>query len=346
MPDDLIVRPYRSGDETQLVALFNRSFSKPIDEAEWRWRVKTRPSAVETVFVVTDGDRIVAEHAGIAHRFATPRGVLQGMGGAHAITDAAYRGRRLLYRVGTYAYERWREAGVAFVSGAPNPAWGSTAQRLGWRPYADLVSLIRPLSLSRIAAQRLRLPRALFSIASRVHDRALPRLKARDVVVDEVAVVDEAFDELFERIREDYPVTIVRDAAWVRWRFLDAPARFAYRVLAARRHQRLVGYAVHRIDRDDLTTYVPELVTRRRDEDTTRALLGAIEERSRAQGMVKIQVPALAGSHQAQRLRRLGFWFARDRLPLMFSTLTAAATPVVTAPPTDWLMTGGDYDAH
>jgi hypothetical protein len=41
-----LVRPYRDGDERQLVGLFERVFGRPMSEAHWRWKLRSRAAAL------------------------------------------------------------------------------------------------------------------------------------------------------------------------------------------------------------------------------------------------------------------------------------------------------------
>jgi len=50
------IRPYRSGDERALVALWNQAFRGPMTEEYWRWKVKGRPTPVENVGVAVAAD--------------------------------------------------------------------------------------------------------------------------------------------------------------------------------------------------------------------------------------------------------------------------------------------------
>lgn len=350
-PDQVVLRAYRPGDEVALVDLFNRVFRYRIELEEWRWRLKGRPSRTETVFVAADGDELVAQHAGIAHRYHTPSGEVDAVHCMGVMTDSRYRGQKLLLRGGQLAYGAWAEASVPFVIGAPNPMWGKTAHELGWRPFAPLVSLIRPLRLDRMLQTRLKLPAVLpLAPVSRLHDRLLSRLVRgpEDIQVEPVETADARFDALWPRIERDFALSLVRDAAWVRWRFLEAPRRLGYQVLGAYRRGTLLGYAAWRLveHEDGLYGFITELVTPRDEAAAACALVDAIAERARPRGVIKLQAPVLEGSYQNHLFRRLGFWYPRDRLMIHFVRLHESGRAVCESDPSQWLMTGGDFDVH
>ncbi len=347
----LVLRPYQPGDEIGLVDLFNRVFRYRIEQSEWRWRLKTRPSSVETVFVATDGDKLIGQHAGISHRYHTPLGELEAIHCMGVMTDGDYRGQKLLLRGGQLAYETWASAQVPFVIGAPNPMWGKTAHKLGWRPFHPLVSLIRPLRLDHMLKERLDLPTDLpFAPLAGLHNRLMSRLVRGEsgIELEPITVADSRFDELWLRVKRDFSLSLVRDAAWVNWRFLQAPKRLGYQVLAAKRRGALLGYAAYRLAEfeDGLYTFITELVTPRDEPAAARALVEQIARTAAAQGVIKLQAPVLQRSYQDYLFRRLGFWYPRDTLMIQFVQLHDDAKSICGSDPTQWLMTGGDFDVH
>ncbi len=126
-------------------------------------------------------------------------------------------------------------------------------------PLAPLA--LRPIALGTLALRALRQTRAaelldapsLAWVANHVASGAnavgaaishatLPRMPA-GYTVARASVVDEAYDDLWQRVSPSMPVVTVRDRSFVKWRFLDDPS-FAHTLLEARdRSGELCGYA-------------------------------------------------------------------------------------------------------
>src|SRR5262245_11102461 len=230
-----IIRPYRAGDERALTALFGRVFGRAIGEEHYRWKLRQLPTPVENVWLAVDGDAPIFHYAGIPTRYHLPGGEVMAMVSVDTMTAPEYQRRGLLSAVGREVYDTWRAAGVAFVIGLPNERWGSRAAALGWEPLFDLQWLARPLRPEAILARRLGMPALARLTPVGAAWNALWRLR-RDssVKVRSVERAGPEFDQLWQRYGADAAASVVRDSAWVNWRYLDAPV-FDYRVLLAER---------------------------------------------------------------------------------------------------------------
>src|SRR4029078_1651543 len=61
----LTLRAAAPEDEAGVLALFERTFGRPLALERWRWRLRRRPTPVPNVFLVFDGARPVFQYAGI-----------------------------------------------------------------------------------------------------------------------------------------------------------------------------------------------------------------------------------------------------------------------------------------
>ena len=71
-----------------------------------------------------------------------------------------------------------------------------------------------------------------------------------------------AYDELWDRVSNGYTISVVRDQAFLKWRFLQCPSKRC-RILQATRRGALTGYLVFRI---------VDVLTDRHDGETMRSL--------------------------------------------------------------------------
>jgi hypothetical protein len=305
------IRAYRPGDEAALVALFERVFGRSISVEHWRWKLKQPPSPVENVWLAVHGDAPIFHYAGIPTRYRLPGGEATAMVSVDTMTAPEFQRRGLLSRVGQHVYDTWRAAGVPFVIGLPNERWGSRAGALGWQPLFALQWMVRPLRPEAILARRARLPAlARLAPAGSLWNGFWNSRLGRDAAVG-VRRVERAgaeFDALWERGGSSAPVSVVRDSAWVSWRYLDAPSR-AYRVLLAERADGPAGYAAYRVEEHPggRAGVIAELFAARDDAAARRALLGAALEALRADGAETAATLATPGTPLERDLARAGF---------------------------------------
>lgn len=150
---------------------------------------------------------------------------------------AAGSGRHAL-RIAAEWAELARARGFAFGINFPNENSRRllTSGRLGWRQILSPRLMVRPLHGRGVeggaAAKAMRLGLSLggavFGGAARLRGRA-PEGAVRPL--DPASEADAgAIDDLWIRRRDDTPISLSRDAAALRWRYLDNPVR-RYRLL-------------------------------------------------------------------------------------------------------------------
>jgi hypothetical protein len=342
------IRTYRSGDERALVALFERAFGRAIDEAHWRWKLRHAPAKVENVWLALDGDAPIFQYAGIPTRFRLPSGETIAMVSVDTMTAPEWRRRGLLGSVGRVVYDAWRDAGIPFVLGLPNERWGSRAGALGWQPLFVLAWLVRPLRPEALAARRLRLPALARLTWAGGAWNALWRFRSRRDSNIRLRRIDRAgpeFDQLWHRCEAEAAVSVVRDSAWVNWRYLDAPG-FAYQVLLAERDGQPSGYLAYRTQRNSngITGLIADILVAEEDEPSRDMLLGLALDLLHAEGAASARTLAIPGTPLHTALRRQGFLRGRGAFSVQLVPLAPDLPIDILGDPRNWSLAGGDFD--
>jgi hypothetical protein len=343
------IRPYRPGDERELTALFLRVFGRPITEAHWRWKLKQLPSPVENVWLAVDDRKPIFQYAGIPLRYRMPAGDTTVMVSVDTMTDPDFRRRGLLTEVGQATYDAWRNAGVPFVLGLPNQQWGSRTGALGWELLFPLRWLIRPLRPEAVLARRVGLP-ALSRLAplSSLWNSFWDRRIRPDATI-QVRAIDQAgpeFDLLWQACLADSRLSVVRDSAWVDWRYLTAPV-LEYHVLLAERAGQPVGYLAYRLEEHAGATwgYIAELQTAQADAKGRHALIGQAIKHMRAAGAEAALTLAAPDTPVYQTFRRAGFiWGRRGFFTVQLVPLGPNLPMDLLREPLNWNICGGDFD--
>jgi hypothetical protein len=227
----LEVRSYREGDEAAILDLFALCFPHaPRTLAHFLWKYRDSPFGKAHISLAYFDGHLAGHYAGYAVPFrAFGRDVL-----AHQIgdtmTDVGVRhiGRgptSVLGRTALHFYENFCEGAVAFN-------------------YGFNVANIQKFSLRFLRSDRVE------PVAYRVapvpppikrHERWL-----RGYSLELVKETNADWDALFDRVSGAYRFCVRRNAAYVRWRYLEAPEG-EYHVVAIRKWRRLVGWIVFRI---------------------------------------------------------------------------------------------------
>jgi hypothetical protein len=341
------IRPYRDGDERDLVSLFQTTFGRSITEDHWRWKLHHQPMSVPNVWLAISNDRPIFQYAGIPTRFWLSNSDVSMMVSVDTMTDPDFRRRGLLTEVGGRAYTEWRAQGVAFVIGLPNQQWGSRAGALGWLPLFPLQWHARPLCVEAILARRCKILilRRLTAISALWNFFCKKRLRPdAQVRIEQVMSAGADFDRIWARCRPDSKFSTVRDSSWVNWRFFAMPSQ-EYQVLLARRAGEPVGYLAYRLLKSDakVTARLADMVVARNDRGAHDALIGNLIERLLAADVDVVATLMVPGTQSSKWLRAAGFFrgpaFSVQLVPL------AADLPIESMRDSQhWRLTGADFD--
>ena len=263
------------------------------------------------------------------------------------MTAAEFRRRGVFTATARRLFDTWRDAGVALIVGLANDRWRSRADMLGYERFFRLRWMIRPLRPERILARKAGFPAlarlgGLGRLWNVVWDRPLSGVP--DVTIRALASATPDIDRVWEGGARHVQTSLVRDRAWLEWRYCNFPNR-AYRLTLAERAGSPAGYAVHRVVREGGTTsvQVPEVFAPG-DRMVLRALVRDVVARAGAEGADTVVTLAVPGSSVESEFRRVGFLFGRRAWPLEVIRLDPSIPREPLRDPSGWWLVGGDFD--
>jgi hypothetical protein len=341
-------RALGENDIPGVVELFEAAFQRSTSPAHYRWKLRTRPSPVDNVAIAVDQHEHPVFHlAGVPCRCRLVGRERWAMIAVDGMTAPSYRRRGLLTQYTAELFARWRQAGIALVLGLPNEQWGSRTAALGWRPLFPLTWLVLPLRPERLLARKLRIPFiGRLGIVGRFWTRKWTRAEpARGITIEAVTTVGDELDELWTAARESISHSIVRDRAWVSWRYLEPPSG-GYQVILARRDGRPCGYAAYRIQDwgQARSAIIAEVFTRPGDSEAFQTLAGGVIGRLVQARVDVVRSLAVPGSFPHEELRALGFLRSRYSFAVEHVALDPSLTQLDLRDPGAWYLTGGDFD--
>lgn len=237
MPVDterFVVRSFQAGDEPAILDLFARSFHQPRTMEQWRWKFQENPWGGERISLTFEQERLVAHYAGYPVPFVENGIQFDGNQIGDTMTDPAIRhiGRgpsSILGRTALHFYEHFCEGRVAFN-------------------YGFNVANIQKFSLRFLRSDRVEPVMYRFRDLRRKPFAPISRLERwlRGVSLEQVRSTSAEWDQLFTRLAPRYGFLVRRDAAYVRWRYLQCPEP-PYTVVAIRKWRQLVGWLVFRV---------------------------------------------------------------------------------------------------
>lgn len=226
-------RPYRPEDEQGVLELWREAFGREMDTAVWRWKYLDGPFGHRIVLCLDEEGRVVVAYPGVPYPFTCQGRTIRVIQPMDSMSHPQYRGT-ISGRKGLYAHavEHYfdlygGDEEALCMYGFP----GARHYRLGNR-------LLGYTLLSRQAAYlRATTPRLPWPCFSRIRvERWTPELGLG------------LFDVLFSEIAPHYPMALVRNKAFITWRFFEHPLRSYQLWLARTAKGRVAGYAAVNMD--------------------------------------------------------------------------------------------------
>jgi hypothetical protein len=328
-------------------------FGKPLTDAQYRWKVLDSPWPIgtPTVWLADSGGQISGQYAGTPMRFQLRDTECRILHVCDVMTAANVRQQGILTALGLAAHQAWAAAGLPFVTGLHYGGWGTRRHYLKWRELFKAVWVWRPFRPERLLARRLRLPFPLLratavagSLWNVVWDRALG-LAAQGIEVCPIDQPGPEFDVLWAAVKTKYEALVVRDRAWVTYRYIEAP-EFGYRLLLARRGKQPAGYLAYRLtgSNDRTIGLIADLFTAPDDAPARAGLLRYALAALRAAGADDVRALVPKGTALYSAFRRAGFLTGTGGFDVSIVPLALELSFDVLRDPDRWFTMGGDFD--
>lgn len=218
--------------------------------------------------------------------------------------------------------------------------------------------LVKPLNLEMLAQphlpqgwQRFGL-RWVDKIATRLIFQQPPTSDDSQITVCVCENIDGTFDQFWQRVQNKYKVMLIRNRAFLAWRFADVSGR-RYHTLVAEQNGQMIGYAILRcaVIRDIETGLIMDLLVTP-GQSGQRAGLGLVRAaeayfKQQAMAVIVGGVPTFAAEYDL--LRQAGYVPLPQTLAprrFRFAFFTHSQQPAFAKLSTQqWLMTLADYES-
>lgn len=296
-PGHYVVRPYVDGDEQGIIALFRAVFGAGDarlpgrDLAWWHWEFATRPRGAQIMLGIdAETGAVIAQYAALVARFTVANADEILTQPVDSMVDPAWRGSGAFLATARRYFEVFGNANVCLASyGFPNPR----AARLGRRQlgYIPTFAPITTLHANLFTAGRWQ------PLESHVSALRIVEVKRFGAEVD----------ALWAKVRRAYPFALVRDAAYLNWRFADAPApHHLYLALDAAGDTVRAAFAVRERWCADSIVALADYLAAPGDDETLHAVLAFVVRRARAGGYGRVETWLPPRSRLFARAHALG----------------------------------------
>ncbi len=309
---------YRPEDRRGVEQLYRRTFGTQAADAirlRWDW-TRRNPANIPPdppYWIVREGPTVIAACPVMPVRVS-----IRGLESVGAwASDPLVVVERQRQGLGEALLRTWdRHSGVALGA---NFSEGTRylLDKMRWATGITLPCLVKPLS--RRALRRPSWPRLINHLVSALtlpFVRVVARARPLREQVEVVRRFDRTMDRLWERVAPRLDLAVRRDAAYLNWKFIEAP-HVRYSVAILKRDDEPHGYAVYRHLREPQgrVTQIVDFLVDPADERGLKTLLRWVDREARAEDSDKIRCYVQHAKFR-KVLRRSGYFVVKSNIPV------------------------------
>ncbi len=326
------------------------------------WQYDQNPSGQVYELIMKKENTLIGHCAAIPMRHKIGPDNRRGSLGVNVMTHPDYRGRGIYVILQKEVDRLCGQDDVQFNFGFSNEySHRNCLRHLGYQEIGRFPLWILPFDLNRIMKssrpKRGILMRSVAFAANPFWRMGLValnlRLKDRSVQIEKVVNFTEEFDRFWQKVKVDHTNILIRERAYLEWRFTNHPTR-KYDVFAARSRGEMRGYLVARITEIEgipCAMLVDILVEKTREgKRAAKILIAAFNGHARARGAALGLCLMLRHSPIIRALRRNGYIicpkvFLPREFPILLHWNSPGPAPADLLDLKKWYLTIGDYDA-
>ena len=327
-----VLRGYKSGDEGQIVKLFNEVFKNDRDVSYWRWEFLEGNYGQAVMALADEDGRIVGQCTLLPSKLQVGEKDLFGGQSIDTMVHKDFRRRGYFENLAFLSYDMGRDIGIKFRYGFPSKeALQGILEKLGGSLVCDIPLYMYVYRVDRFLS-------ILFKnkIISKIFSYPIEfvlwimkknKIKSKgDYEFAEINEFDQRFDELWERVRKNYPTMTLRQSDFLNWRIKNHPT-IKYKTFGILEKEKLKGYIVLK-DEDRLVKgkyplklgSIVDLIAE--DEDSVVALCEKANKYFKSIGVDFAVCWILDGMKYGDTLKNVGFIKTKSRIPFAVKNLT------------------------
>ena len=339
MKEECEVRPYRPGDEEEIVELLELVFNgwphkdldcSPLDY--WRWKFEDNPLKKRFITVAEKDDKIIGCLHVIPLRIKIGSKVFLCSTAVDFAVRPDLRGIGVSGKIRHLSEEKRRKAGVKLdyhITGNPILI-KSFLKRKPRFPY-NIVNLVRIKDINKQLeampldnAWIIKLAFYTTKFFNDFRNSFIGKSRKHDLNISEIDSFSEKIDDFGKNISNHYDFIVERYREYLNWRYCD-PRAGDFVVKQVEENDRILGYSVSRINRyrqNYPIGYIVDLLTLPDRLDVADALVSDAIRYFDNEGINIINYQVVKGHPFESILKRYGFLDSRVKLQL-FYTLTS-----------------------
>ncbi len=357
MDKNILIREYREGDEVSILKLRGLVLSSPKDMDWWIWQHKQNPAG-HAVFTIAEdeGEREIVGHFGyIPLKFKIESDICLVVAAVDSMVRHGYRG------YGIYSQSRQELLKIGgrnnfiFEYSFPNLNMLPINRKYGITPVFQKTPLwVKPLRVRNVVTRYLKNGSILASLITAI-GKGLVRITDRSIdceirtQVREVKEIDERFDTLWHQASSHHKIMLIRDRAYLDWRYVKKPDA-DYTIYISEDRDKLLGYIVLRtiVDNGLRIGWIVDILTSYKDNPASIDLLTKAVQYFKAIGIDMVLCVMPPKAYLAASLIKHGFLmiskWRRHKYQIFCEVIIPKYPESLLHNPDNWYLTRGDSD--
>jgi len=247
--------PYQPADDQAMLRMWQQEHQ---DDDRWTqeyftWEYQKNPAGKALIQLAKSQGELIGQYVLMPLRFRLRGKEMLGSIALNTLTRSDHRGQGVHVLLAEEAFDECARLGIAFSYGSPNEkAYRGTVTKMAFADIGKMVLMVKVQGIKQLLPavfrrQPLKLVLNLFSplisLLLKVVFFARPVKPCPGLNIRSTAEIDRRFDDLWARAQGQFINAGIRDAEYLRWRYLDKPGE-PYKILVAEEPGRLAGYVV------------------------------------------------------------------------------------------------------
>jgi SAM-dependent methyltransferase len=266
------VKIYEKGNENTIVSHFNQVFNQQRSVEHWYWKYQNNPQGGPCVSMAfaNSSKELVSHYSAYPLAITKSGESTQTYHVGDTFTVESYRGvgrgkTNLLSRVVRLFHRYWCEGKVDFFYGFNT----GRIQKLG-KLFLNYQAISEVLEYSYQRNEQLEIE---FNCSQKRQIRILKGFR-----IEIMEQCDNWADKFFSQVKNDYPLIITRDKAYLQWRYEQHPD-FSYQYIVLKRWGKVIGWWVIRQEGHQLLL-IDALILKQYQQQAVTCLLEVFIQRS------------------------------------------------------------------
>ena len=224
----MYVKAYTSGDEEDILILFQEVFGKPMDMQFWKWRYKENPYGEGIIRLMYEKDKLIGHYAVIPLPLWLKGRIENAAFSMTTMTHPNYGRQGIFTRLASEVYSTCNSLGIKIVFGFPNKnSYYGLTNRLDWLGLGQIQYWEKKGYLD------------------------LDYLR-EDFYCNEISYFRDKSDILWEELKWNCSVIVPRNSKFLNWRYIENPWNEYVIYAVEDKKEAFQGYIVLKIFQSEL----------------------------------------------------------------------------------------------